>query len=361
MRDDIFERVTNGEDAPEDIVEQLKRDVRATEERQKAKKKAKQKEEHMNRMDKEGKRIGMLLWIGTLVFIGVFGIIFGHYTLTEEQSAVVMTFGKPTVVTKSGWNWNIPIIQKVVKVPKSIVGMPIGYDQETNESIYRESMMITGDFNFVNTDFYIEYRVTDPIMAVNHRESYKDIIKNVAQSYIRDTVGTHTVDEVITTGKPQIQAEIEELLKNRIEAENIGYSIERVLIQDGDLPTNEVRTAFKEVENAKQSMETKINQANKDRSERIPAMEAKVDGIIKEAEAYKTERINEATGQVARFNSMYAEYIKYPLITKKRLFYETMDEILPDLKVYIVGSDGTQSVLPLDTFSTVNTTSKDSE
>lgn len=316
----------------------------------------KKADQRQKKEDQKLKAIGGSLWFGTFLLFALVWFIFGHYTLTEEQVAVVTTFGKPSVVTKPGWNWNIPFVQKINKVPKSIIGMPIGYDPETNESIYRESMMITRDFNFVNTDFYIEYRVTDPVMAIIHAESYKDIIKNLAQSYIRDTVGVHTVDEVITTGKPQIQAEIEEQLKNRIEAENIGYSIERVLIQDGDLPTTAVSTAFKDVESAKQSMETKINNANKDRSERIPAMEAKVDGIIKNAEAYKTERINEANGQVARFNSMYAEYIKYPLITKKRLFFETMDEILPDLKVYIVGSDGTQSILPLDSFSNINTT-----
>lgn len=307
--------------------------------------------DNKSQYEKFYKTVGVLCWICTALVFVVVGVICGHYTITEEQSAVVTTFGKPSVVDTPGWNWQIPFVQKVTKVPKSIIGMPIGYDPETNESITRESMMITHDFNFVNVDFYIEYRVVDPIKAVIHANSYKDIIKNLAQSYIRDTVGVHDVDEILTTGKAQIQAEIEEQLKNRIIAEDIGYNIERVLIQDGELPTKEVSDAFKAVESAKQSMDTQINNANKDRSERIPNMEAKVDSIIKEAEAYKEDRINEANGQVARFNAMYDEYIKYPYITKKRLFYETMEDILPDLKIYINGSDGVQTMLPLESFS----------
>lgn len=286
-----------------------------------------------------------------LIFLAI--VLFGsHFTLTEEQQAVVTTFGSPTVVTKSGWNWKIPMIQKVRKVPKSIIGMPIGYNQETNESILRESLMITSDFNFVNVDFWIDYKISDPIKAVTNSDSYEEIIKNLAQSYIRDTVGVHTVDDIMTTGKTTIESEIQEKLMNRMIEEDIGFSIEKVTLQDVELPTYEVQNAFNEVENAKQGMDTKINEANKYRNEQIPKVEAQIDTILKEAEAYKEERINEAKGQVARFESMYEEYQKYPLITKRRMFYETMEEILPSMKVIIDGSDGTQTMLPLESFST---------
>lgn len=298
------------------------------------------------------KAAGVVLWSITILLFLAFCFFAGHYTLTEEEEAVVFTLGKPHVVSKAGWNWKIPVIQTVEKVPKSIMGLTIGYDMETNESIENESLMITKDFNFVNVDFYIEYKVSDPIKAVMHKKTYLPIIKMLSQSYIRDTIGVHMVDEVMTTGKPEIQAEIETALKERVIKEDIGYSIERVMIQDGELPTQEVQEAFKAVENAKQSMETQLNNANKYRSEHIPAMEAEVDSIIKKAEAYKQDRINEATGQVARFEALYREYEKYPYVTKKRMFYETMEEIMPGLKVIINSSDGTQTMLPLDSFST---------
>lgn len=305
-------------------------------------------------LEKGKKAIGIAAWVITGLFICVLWFFAGHYTLTEEQDAVVYTFGVPKVVSKTGWNWNIPFVQKVTKVPRSILGMTIGYDAETGMSIYEESLMITKDLSFVNVDLYIEYRVSDPIKAVINKDSYQDIIKNLGQSYLRDTVGMHLIDDVITTGKAQIQQEIEEAFKQRIADEDLGYNIERVLIQDTEFPSANIDEAFKAVESAKQSMDVAINDAEKDKNEKIPAMEAEVDKIVKEAEAYKQEKINEANAQVARFEALYTEYAKFPRVTRKRIFYETMDEILPDLKVVINASDGTQSILPLDSFSSVN-------
>jgi len=213
--------------------------------------------------------------------------------------------------------------------------------------------MITKDFNFVEVDFYIEYQVVDPIQAFIHADTYQEIIKNLAQSYIRDTVGTYNVDDVITTGKSEIQSKVKEKLSNRLEQENIGYGIYNVTIQDAEPPTVEVTNAFKAVEDAKQGMDTAINQAKKYQSEQIPTANAKADKVIQDAEAYKQEKISEATGQAARFNDLYQEYSKYPLITKKRMFYEAMEDVLPELKVIINASDGTQSLLPLEPFAEI--------
>lgn len=305
-------------------------------------------------LNNERKAIGIAAWVITGLFVCVLWFFAGHYTLTEEQDAVVYTFGVPKVVSKTGWNWNIPFVQKVTKVPRSILGMTIGYNLETGMSVYEESLMITKDLSFVNVDLYIEYRVSDPIKAVINKDSYQDIIKNLGQSYLRDTVGMHVIDDVITTGKAQIQQEIEEAFKQRIAEEDLGYSIERVLIQDTEFPSSNIDAAFKAVESAKQSMDVAINDAEKDKNEKIPAMEAEVDKIIKEAEAYKQEKINEANAQVARFEALYTEYAKFPRVTRKRIFYETMDDVLPGLKVIINTSDGTESVLPLDSFWSTN-------
>ena len=110
--------------------------------------------------------------------------------------------------------------------------------------------------------------------------------------------------------------------------------------------------AFKAVETAKQGKETALNNANKYRNEQLPSAQAKADGIIKDAEAQKTERINEATAQVARFNAMYEEYIKNPAVTKQRMFYEAMEEVLPDLKVIIESPNGdVQTIYPIESFT----------
>lgn len=284
------------------------------------------------------------------------------YTLSEDKMAVVTTFGRPTSVMTSGLKFKIPLIQQVHKMTKEIRGMSIGYNPDYDAQnhansennpvpVPSESEMITKDFNFVNVDFYIEYQIIDPVKAYINSETYIPILKNLAQSYIRDTVGSYSVDEVITTGKSEIQGKVKLLLSERLEQEDIGIGIYNVTIQDAEPPTEAVNNAFKAVEDAKQGMDTKINEAKKYQSQQLPAANARVDKATRDAEAYRQQRISEAEGQVARFNEMYEEYVKYPLITKKRMFYEAMEEMLPSLKVIIDGGDGTQKILPLESFT----------
>ncbi|MBP3216272.1 MAG: FtsH protease activity modulator HflK [Clostridium sp.] len=271
------------------------------------------------------------------------------FTLNVNESAVVTTLGRPVSVTTPGVHFKIPFVQNVVKMSREIQGMTIGYDA-SNQSVPSESEMITKDFNFVNVDFYIEYQMNDPVEYYIHMDTAYDILRNLAQSYIRDTVGVYNVDDVITTGKAEIQSKIKTLLSERMEKENVGLGVVNVTIQDAEPPTAEVISAFRAVEDAKQGMDTRINEANKYASEQIPAANARADKVIQDAEAYRQERISEAEGQAARFNDMYREYQKYPLITKKRMLYETLEQVLPDLKVIINSSDGTQTMLPLEPF-----------
>lgn len=329
--------------------------------------------------NKRMKRMLRPIKIAIVVAVLAIAAFDSFYTLSENEMAVLTTFGRPSSVTTSGPKFKVPFIQKVHKMSKEIKGMPIGYDPdyssqtggtpllnshinassrvddgegtpENTVSIPSESEMITKDFNFVNVDFYIEYQIVDPIKAYINSQYAISILKNLAQSYIRDTVGSYSVDEVITTGKSEIQAKVKALLSERLEQEDIGIGIVNVTIQDAEPPTEAVNNAFKAVEDAKQGMDTKINEAKKYQSEQLPAANAKADKAARDAEAYRQQRISEAEGQVSRFNDMYEEYAKYPLITKKRMFYETMEELLPGLKVIVNGSDGTQTMLPLDSF-----------
>lgn len=287
-------------------------------------------------------------------------VIASFYTIGEQEQAVITTFGKPSAVSETGLHFKIPFIQKVQKVNTTINGFAIGYDPETNESIENESLMITSDFNFVNIDFFAEYQVTDPIKYVYASEEPVFILKTLSLSYIRDTIGTYPVDSIITTGKNEIQLSIKEKIIKRLEKEDIGIQLINISIQDAEPPTKTVVEAFKNVETAKQGKDTALNNANKYKSEQNPAADAKVDEILKKAQAVKESRISEAEGQVARFNSLYKEYTKFPLITKQRMFYETMEEILPDLKVIIDGGDSSMDkLLPLDSLIDIDTQSKE--
>lgn len=283
------------------------------------------------------------------------------YTIGEQEQAVVTTFGVASSESSSGLHFKIPFVQKVTLVDTTIKGFPIGYEQGTGASIEDESLMITEDFNFVNVDFFVEYKVTDPIKYLYASEDPVMILKNVAQSRIRSEIGSYDVDSVITTGKNEIQSNIREKITHDLESNDIGIQLVNITIQDAEPPTSEVLEAFMNVESAKQGAETAVNNANKYRNEQIPAAEAEVDRILKEAEADKESRINEANGQASRFDALYQEYIKYPLITKQRMFFEAMEELLPDLTVIIDNTEsGVQKILPLDSFAETVINSDDS-
>ena len=294
-----------------------------------------------------GKRI-----VRIIVVISILLVLGGesYYTIKEEEQAVVCTFGSPKAVTTPGLHFKIPFIQTVTKVNTTIQGFSIGY---TSMGEDEDALMITSDYNFILVDFYAEYRVTDPVKALYASQNPELVLKNIAQNCIRTTIGSYSVDSVLTTGKNEIQSNIKQLILDKLEEYDIGIQLVNITIQDATPPTAEVEMAFKEVETAKQGKETALNNANKYRNEQIPNAEAEADRILQDAEAAKQERINEANGQVARFNSMYEEYVKYPDVTKKRMFYEAMENVLPDIKVIIQSNDGsTSTILPLDSFVT---------
>ncbi len=299
----------------------------------------------INFMKRFGKFIGILL---LLVFIAI--LAFGSiYTIKEQEQAVVTTFGKARTVGTAGLHFKIPFVQRVQKVDTTIQGFSIGYDITSNEKNELESMMITNDFNFVNVDFFVEYKVSDPVKALYASEEPITILKNIAQSSIRMVIGSYTVDSVITTGKNEIQSSIKEDILEKLSKQDIGIQLVNISIQDAEPPTDKVMEAFKSVETAKQGKETAVNNANKYRNEELPKADAKVDQILQEAQTMKTQRINEANAEVAKFNEMFSEYMKNPTITKQRMFYETMEDILPSLKVIIdSGDNGVSKLLPLD-------------
>ncbi len=285
---------------------------------------------------------GLLSKSGIILVVVALALILlnSFYTINEQENAVVETLGVPAAVTTSGLHFKIPFIQNTHIVDMTIKSFAIGYDIDTEESNLSESLMITSDYNFVNVDFYVEYRVTDPVQYMYASVNPEVILKNIVQSFIRDTIGLYPVDDVITTGKNQIQSEIKEKIIARLEEEDIGLQLVNITIQDAEPPTIEVIDAFKAVETAKQEADTIVNNANKYRSEQIPAAEGEADQILQSAEAEKAARINEATGQAARFNALYEEYARFPLITKERMYYETLEEVLPGMRVIIQDESG---------------------
>ncbi len=310
-----------------------------------------------DKIDKKklAKRSGIIAAAVVIVLI-LFGMGRGMwYQIEEQEEAVVVTFGKAKAVSEKGLHFKLPLIQQVQKVNTTIQGFPIGYDLATNATEESEAVMITSDYNFINVDFFVEYRISDPVKYLYASSVPEEILKNIAQGSIRTVIGSFDVDSVLTTGKSEIQAQIKEMILAKLEEQDIGLTLVNISIQDSEPPTEEIMQAFKAVETAKQGKETALNNANKYRNEQLPKAEAEADEIVKDAEAQKQTRINEAEAQVARFKAMYEEYEKNPVVTKQRMFYEAMEDVLPDLKVIIDDGDGIQKVLPLEPFAEIQT------
>ncbi len=304
--------------------------------------------------------------IAAIVLVLFMIITSSFYRVTEQENAVVTMFGQVIRTDSAGLYFKIPFIQKVQIVDITTHGTGIGYVvSETGQNIDDDSnsVMITSDFNLLDIDFYLEYKVSDPVAYLYNSNAPETILKNIALSSIRSTVVNYTVDEAMTTGKGQIQAEVKEAMVKELNERNIGLQVVNITVQDSEPPTEEIIQAFKAVETAKQGADTAKNNALQYQNEKLPEAEAEADRILQNAEAQKAARIAEAEGQVARFNQMYEQYKLYPLITKKRMFYETMEDILPELKVIITDGE-TQTMYPIESFfdmSGSSSSSSDSE
>ena len=296
-------------------------------------------------------------WIifGAVALFVIIGVLTCFYTVDDKQQAVVTTFGKVTDVTDAGLHFKLPFgIQKAHKVDVNVYQkIELGYTTSadgaaaTNTS---ESTMITGDYNIVNVDFYVEYKISDPVQYLFSSTSPETILRNLIQSQVRNVVGSSTVDSVLTDGKENIQMQVKELVTEILAEYDIGLTLVDVRIQDAEPPTKEVIEAFKAVETAKQTAEAVVNEAKAYENAQVPAAEAQADQLLQNAEYLKQKRINEAIEVVAMFEAMYQEYVNDPEITRARMYYEAIAKILPGVKIYINTGDGeaVDMLLPLE-------------
>jgi membrane protease subunit HflK len=301
---------------------------------------------------------------GIVAVVAAAGLLTSVYHVTEQEQAVVTRFGKVLDVKSAGLYFRAPFfIDRIHKVKTTTSGLPIGYTvnedtkqdgQNPDTASTDDSTMITSDFNLLDVDFYLEYRVSDPVKYIYSSSDPEGILTNLTKSAIRSVVSDYTVDAVMTTDKSKVQSDIKTALAKSLEKNDIGIQVVNLSMQDAEPPTAEIMTAFKNVENAKQDASTAVTNAKKYQSEQMPKAEAEADKIEQDAEAKKAERIADADAQVAIFNKTYEQYEKYPLITKKRMFYETMEEVMPDLKVVITDGN-TQEILPLEALNSTVT------
>ena len=304
----------------------------------------------------DGKKIAIAIAIVAAVALLVLTAVTSIYTVDDKQVAVVTTFGKVTDTVTPGLHFKLPFgIQQAKKVDVNVYQkIELGYvtdDKGQAVTNTKESTMITGDYNIVNVDFFVEYKISDPVAYLYSSNNPEMILRNLIQSQVRNVVGSTSVDAVLTDGKESIQSQVKDLVTQILTEYDIGLTLVDVRIQDSEPPTQDVIEAFKAVETAKQQAETVVNDAKAYQNAQLPDAQAQADKLVQNAQFLKQKRINEATQQVAMFSAMYEEYKLNPEITRSRMYYEAISEVLPGVKVFINTGSGenVDMLLPLET------------
>ncbi|WP_404347181.1 FtsH protease activity modulator HflK [Sutcliffiella horikoshii] len=298
--------------------------------------------------------------IYTTVFLVILAAVIGSvaltswYTVDQSEQAVIMTFGKVEEgISEPGLHFKMPWpIQTVETMSKETFSLQFGYEEKDGEIVEftNDTKMITGDENIVLADMVVMWKISDPGKYLFNSDDPQAVLYNATSASLRSIIGSTQIDEALTSGKAQIEVEVFDLLTSLMETYDIGISITSVNLQDVELPNEEVRKAFTDVTDAREMENTKNNEAKRYQNQRMNEAEGEKDAIISKAEGEKAERIERARGDVAKFNSLYNEYVNAPELTRKRLILETMEEVLPYAEIYIMNDDGnTMKYFPLRT------------
>lgn len=293
-----------------------------------------------------------------LVVVVIAILAFGStmfYTVQEQEHAVILTFGKLThEQVDAGLFFKAPYpIQRVIKVPAKLTQkIEIGFRTLADGRVIAvedEALMITGDENIVHADAIVEWRISNVKDFLYNISNGEQFILNATTASIRSVIGSANLDFAITDGKTEIEARATEQLLELQERYQSGIHIIALRFQDIEPPSGEVQAAFKDVTNAREEQNTKVNEARRYQNERIPVARGQAQALLEAAEATKEERIFAATGDVAKFNAIFAEYQNNPDITAYRLMIETLEQIYPNAKIIITNEDGnTVQYLPLN-------------
>ncbi len=283
--------------------------------------------------------------IGTLPIVGI-GIVLwlltGIFVVGPDEVGVVQTFGKYTRITQSGLNYHFPFPIETVNTPKvmEVKRVEIGFrtmGSNQYRTIEKESLMLTGDENIVDAELIVQYKIKDPVGYLFNFVKPELTVREAAEASLRTVIGQNKIDEALTSGKYVIQEETKELLQSILDKYETGILVVAVQLQDVS-PPKQVIAAFKDVASAKEDKNRMINQAEGYRNDIIPKARGEAQAMIRGAEGFREARVKRAEGDVAKFKAMLTEYKKAKDVTRKRMYLETMEKILPGINKYIVPS-----------------------
>lgn len=298
-------------------------------------------------------------WRATLAVLAVLLLLWtGYYQIEPDQVGVVQRFGKHVRTTEPGPHLKVPFgVETVIKVPvqrqlkmefgfrTQRAGVRSEFAADTPETS-AESQMLTGDLNVAVVEWTVQYRIRDPRLYLFHIRDVESTLRDMSEAAMRQVVGDHSVDEVITIGREAIAAEARVELQRLCDRYQNGIEVQQLVLQDVN-PPDPVKPAFNEVNQAIQEKERAINDAWADYNKSVPRAKGEAEQAVRAAEGYALERVNAAEGDAKRFEAFYEEYRKAPAVTRKRLYLEAMARVLPRLGRKVVVDDKARGVLPL--------------
>jgi membrane protease subunit HflK len=300
---------------------------------------------------------GILIYV-VLALVGI-GAWTSYYTVPSDSVAILQRFGKYQQEVSPGLHFKLPMgIDRATIVPvkrqlKQEFGFttpgandPYQTSRDGRQNTRRETEMVTGDLNAALVEWVVQYRISDPVKFLFEVREPSATLRYVSESVMREVVGDRTVDEVITIGRQEIETEALTKMQALSTKYAMGIRIDQVQLKNIN-PPQPVQESFNEVNQAQQEKEKLINEARRDYNKVIPLAEGEKDQRIREADGYRLKRINEAEGDAARFNALFAEYSKAPEVTRRRIYIETLQEVLPSIHSKIIVDEQTRGILPL--------------
>lgn len=214
------------------------------------------------------------------------------------------------------------------------------------ETSTEEANMLTGDLNAVVVQWVVQYRISDPVAFLFKVRNSEDTLRDMSEAVMREVIGDRTVNEVLTVGRSEVKTVAQQKLQELCELYEIGINIDEVVLQDVT-PPEMVQPAFNEVNEAEQEKSQLISEAQSEYNKVVPRARGEAQQQILAAEGYRLDRVNRARGEAARFNALYGEYRKAPEVTRRRIYLETMRQIMPKVGNKVVVDEEVRSVLPL--------------
>lgn len=284
------------------------------------------------------------------------------YTVPSDSVAVVQRFGRFLSSAEPGLRFKLPFgvdtatILPVKRQLKQEFGFstPGARDPFQGSRVHgsrEETQMVTGDLNAALVEWVVQYRISDPVKFLFEVREPRATLRYVSESVMREVVGDRTVDEVITIGRQEIEADALTKMQALTTKYEMGISIDQVQLKNIN-PPGPVQASFNEVNQAQQEKEKLINEARRDYNKVIPLAQGEKDQRIREADGYRLKRINEAKGDAARFTALFAEYGKAPRVTRRRMYVETLQQVLPTVGRTIIIDEQVRGLLPLLRLST---------